>query len=702
MADFVGYRPNESIARRIARQLRANLGEAWQGAQYERPVKDEPGVMAEYGSTPVDPNQMPAYERVNSVGLKDLAEVGFEFGLSPALSLATYAPEAEGAKLPKGGKAAKASTKSQALKRVLKGETTSRSAGKSESFDPAGFVAAPKEVNVDRKFKSGEKEGLLRGTEAFGGIRSENLGPMRAQYMQKMEQGAPGRYWYDDTSADIFRLTGGDPERADILANMLATTSSRTPVGSNAMYGFKGWNQALVGNPVRTGGFPQAMGEDIEHMIANPEARATGLKRSPFSAGLSVAWRGPEFVKRATHDIHDVRAWGIKDPLTGEDWKKGVGDAGHRFLDEQADVVTQRANDRALAGYTDWNPYRSQAAAWISQKAAKEGVPIEEAARHYGDFIDDYSGQVTREWTPGTNTGHLPELSAQGANPRDRELYARYMEQALRGEGGVDRLASGAGALSDKTLRNVGVYEGDVNPGFISRIPVGKGTGTHEIEPSSAAVMDSVAAMHGLVGSQKQSAWNATLGPSSIKSAGAFNLKRDTPFTLEELRSLGPRVAQAGGDIPMVTPKGARVLEFADEGDPARMERVKQLRTIAPEYGATVEPMHRSSNIFPVDENFNAPEKYSTGPYIEKIEAGGPKMVEGFERTMQTLGPELLARTQKIAAAKGWTQAPFYEPLMRALSLGPGKALAELKRLRAEGVVPAAVMVDLGIDEGGE
>jgi hypothetical protein len=633
-------------------------------------------------------------ETRQDIGFGDIAETGFDL-LAP---LGAYAGEAEGAnplKAAKGGTGALA----KALRAGKK--APERAAFKLTPETPAEIrraVEAPREIAHGPRFKSGEKAGTYRGTEAFGGIDPNKLGQMRAEYMRKMETGAPGRLWYDDTSKDIFRLTGEDPTKADDLANMLAVTSARTPVGSNFMYGAKGWNQRAVGDPIKTGGFPTAMGKDITKAVSSPEAAATGLKRNPFSAGLSVEWRPPTGEKgiRPTHDIHDVRAWGIKDPLTGGDWQKGVGEAGHRFLDEQADVVTKRANEGALGGKQDWTPYRSQAAAWIAQKAAKEGVPIEEAAKHYGNFIDDYSAQVTREWVPGDNTGHL--LEALRADEPTRRAFSEDLEGVVRGPQGIDKLASEMGALSDVTLPNRGVYEGATNPGFTSRIPVGKGTGTHDIDPSSQRLVDAIAGAHGLLGTQKQSAWNFAGGPAAQKRAGAYRINRGTPFSEDELARLQSQTADVGGDIPQVDPRGARMLEFADEGADSRTALIKALRQSNPD--ATIEPMAVSKNIFPaVDDYGTAPEKYSTLPYIEKIEAGGPRVVEGFDRAMQTMAPQMLAKTEQWAAQKGWTQAPWFKSAMDALSSG---GLAKLKELQKAGVVPAAFVADFTAQQQGE
>jgi len=553
-------------------------------------------------------------------------------------------------------------------------------------------VAAPKQTNRKARYQSGNQKGTYVGSGAFGGITPQKAASMRSKYLDKVKRGVEGRLWYDKTSADIFRLVGENPQKADAMANALAITSSSTPVGSNMMMGAKGWNQYAVGDPMNTGKYPTRMSAQMLEAFEDPEASASGLKRGPFSAGLSVAWRGEDFVNRATHDIHDARAYGIRDPKTGRLWDKGIGEAGHRFLDDQADRVTQEANARALGGVTDWKPYRAQAASWISQKAETDGVPIEQAAKHYGDYINDYSGQVTREWVPGDNTKHMAELLR--ASPETRAQYSDDMEQVVRGPQGIDRLASEMGALSDRVIDNRGVYEGATNKGYASIIPVGKKTGADEIDPSSAKLLDSVAAAHGLLGVQKQSAWNFAAGKSPIKNAGQYQIRTGTPFTEQELADLNDLTNQYGADIPQVDPRGARILEFGPEGDPGRKALVSALRKKYPQ--AEISTQANSGNLFPADDSMNAPENWSAKPYIEKIEAAGPRVVEGFDRAAQQMAPELLAKANEWSAKNGFTQAEWYRPMMEGLAQG---GIARLKELVKQGVVPVVALSALGLSQ---
>jgi len=562
------------------------------------------------------------------------------------------------------------------------------------SMIPGGGKSGKGSKKLGRYLTGGTK-GNYRGTNAFGGINPQKLGVARRNYLADATAGADAsKYWYDDTSRDLFNLTGQQVPDADKLANVMATYSSRTPVGTNTMYGFKGWNEDLTGMPLTAGGFPNAMNKKVKAIMSGVEPGTSGLKREPYAEGLSVNWR-PNPNIRPTNDIHQVRAWGVTDPKTGKPWSKGVGKAGHQFLDDQSAWAVEQMNLRAQAAGEpmDWNNYRLQAAAWAPQRFRAGLAPdIQSAAKHYGDFIGENSGLLTREWTPGETSGHLPELL--GMPLATRQAYADALEAPVIGPNGIDNIVRGMGPLSAPTLPNLGVYEGNINPGFVSQVPVGKLTGTQQIDAASEKVMNAVASAHGLLGLQDQAAWNYAAGKPSNVSAGAYDFVRPGgPLSPDELARLRERTQALGIDMPIASPSGARVLMF-DETKPTTAQRkklAKELQAAGAEFGAELQPRVMSSNIIP--ENKPAPGQWSSKPYIAGIEAAGPRVVENFNRTMQTIAPAQLAATEAFAKQHGLTQAPYYRPMMEALSTG---GLDALKALVAKGIVPVTALYMVG------
>lgn len=611
---------------------------------------------------------------------------------------------------------------------------------------PPAAPVTPREVQAPRKseqasrYQSGEKKGIYRGTEGFlvgdtPGITKGQLGKIRKDYIADAQAGAPySKYWYDDTSKVIYDLTGGEIPKADDLAHALSVTSSSTPVGSNAMYGFKAWNQRATGEPIWTGKYPTRMSDDIARGWSGEDVMR-GLKRDPYKEGLSVHWR-PNPGLRPTNDIHQMRAYGIRDPKSGKPWSKGVGEAGHRFIDTQTAFSRNKLNQiaREAGEPEDWTDYRVQAAAWAPQRVKTgQAESLEDAAKHYGDFVDDYSAHVTREWVPGATTGHLPEMLRDDAL---KAKYSRMMEEVMQGHEGNDAMANAMGLLSSPTMTNRGVYEDVVSPGYISRIPVGKSTGSHAIDPASDAGVRALAGAHGLVGLQDQSAYNFLTGKASNRDVGGFRLERSLPndvgpevrgpFSDADLARLQARLPE-GVDIPQRDPRGARVLHFGDPygdeaaslgyaarlgggldetqadalvresfkpEDTARRKLVDQLRKTAREFRAELVPHESSTALFPTKPgSYDKPDTWSAKPFVEAVEGGGPGMEAGFNEFMREAAPQLLSKTEAIAKEHGLTQAPFFRPMMEALGTGGLPALKELIR---QGIVPVAVLGLIG------
>lgn len=95
----------------------------------------------------------------------------------------------------------------------------------------------------------------------------------------------------------------------------------------------------------------------------------------------------------------------------------------------------------------------------------------------------------------------------------------------------------------------------------------------------------------------------------------------------------------------------------------------------------------QSGNLIP----FNAPEQWSSKPFIEAIEAAGPKYSEAISKAMQPVAGGVLDTVTALAAKNGWTKAEWFQPMMEGLRDG---GIPRLKQLVKQGIVPAAFMAD--------
>lgn len=145
-----------------------------------------------------------------------------------------------------------------------------------------------------------------------------------------------------------------------------------------------------------------------------------------------------------------------------------------------------------------------------------------------------------------------------------------------------------------------------------------------------------------------------------------------------------------GLEAPQADPRGARALFFGGDAKAA----AKAGKDVAYQFGATSQPMSADTFLFPADENFNAPAKWSAQPFIDEIKAGGTKMAAGFDNFMQRQGPSMLNAVDSMAQRTGMTQAPWYRPMLEALSQG---GLPRLQELVKQGVVPVSALAALGL-----
>jgi len=252
-------------------------------------------------------------------------------------------------------------------------------------------------VSSRRVAKTGQYRGAPQGLDT-----PQKLGGLRTRLRDYAIKGLPGRDWYDRSSEAALDVAGGRPGVRDRYAAMNAVTSSGTKVQQNTMHGNKAYNQGLNQDPIVAGRFPQEMGRTSQSVWDSGERwyrdmPDLGDKRWPFYNALRVDPENP--VTRPTHDIVMARAFGYTEP-NGKLYSSGLGEARHRFMDEELTRLTQKANEEEWGGYKDWTLERMQAAIWTAKRSEVDGTSIEEAAKSYPDYYRDYSANVTLETMP--------------------------------------------------------------------------------------------------------------------------------------------------------------------------------------------------------------------------------------------------------------------------------------------------------------
>lgn len=538
---------------------------------------------------------------------------------------------------------------------------------------------APSEVDVaDRIGTTGQYRGAPAGVDT-----PAKLGQLRTQYLNRMEQGEPGMYWYDRSSQTLLDLAGDRPGLADRAAGAAAVTSQGAGVPANAAFLAKGHNQAVLGAPVNTGRFPSSQSPTIE-AIYNGSAvdpLDLGFKRGPFRENLSIAWN-PNPNMRATNDIRQARAYGYVNK-DGTPWDGGLGEAQHRFIDRQMDEVVDRANSRQLAGHTDWNNERAQAAAWVQQKAEEEGTSIADASRDFTDFLDPNTAHISTESMPGASTGHLPELLS--ASDADKLAYDQIQRGIFSDAKGRDRVAMEYNMLVRPTFYGPGYWQGKSNPS--TQIPVLAGRvnpkeGLASMDPASQALIEAVGATHGLLRGQEGVGYNFFGDPGAPLAARAIaELRLGRPLTQEEMVMLGMELDKRmpGLLAPVVSPQGVRLLSFGNDGaafTKLSKEMAKTLQAKDVQFAAPSSGLLGGDTFKPSD-------------YVTKIDLPQyPRLAEAFDRIAPSLAQPLYEADTAVAKAMNATQGPMIQLLRKTIA---NEGIRGVQKLIKTGAIPAAV-----------
>lgn len=597
------------------------------------------------------------------------------------------------------GKIAKVLSRSERLKKLF---NLSDDGLKSLRTELRKGISSKKRVGTTGQF-SGAPEGM---------DTPQKILAQRENYLITMGEGAAGRNWYHDASRWIRESAPEyqphivrDPK--ELLSRTLGRTSAGAGVDPNTMWGIKGYNQSLLGDPINTGRFPTATAKDIETWIES--GQSFGYKTDPFTLNLHIDW-DPSLGKRPVHDIWDGRAWGYKGP-GGKPWDAGFGIAQHRHMDEESEAVTRVANQFRLSGAEDWDHMRSQAAAWTGEKIRAGELSAEDAAKHFGDYAKQDLVDMTRETVPGSNTQHL-----QGLIDADFDLKQLYHDEVNKiiYPQGRDVISDAYGLLQESVNPGIGIYERQINPGTVVSVYGGRTlspVGNKELgllDPSSHKLIENAQDAYSWLTAQKGSAINKPLIGKGVTqnlsnmidfSAGRnLSLDEMTSLHKEMLQEFGPELMDNGISLIMSN-DGARVLNLteADWWQGPKIsgkdfsKRVKSAyeRSVAPD--ATGRVAYASTSY--KENPWDLPGGRYGQSYLEGMEGGG-HIQASFESVVPGLS-EKLSELDRRFAKEFPELGPPSSYIQMARKAVAEKGLAGLNHLIRTGELPEVVGASL-------
>jgi len=533
---------------------------------------------------------------------------------------------------------------------------------------------------------TGQYRGAPRGTTT-----PQKLGALRKSLQQSLERGVFGRAWYDRSSKAARDLTADRTGLRDRYAGSIAVTSADTAVSGNAGFAIKGYNQLVAGDPVHTGRYPQRMSENIEKISSGEPVMLTDKVGPFFEANTLDEIFAKEI--RPTNDLWMARAFGYtqKDPKTGKfvEWSSGLGEAQHRFMDEEMGDLVKYANKNKIGGFDDWTPERVQAAIWVDTKARREGTSIERAATDFATDLDSRSINITSESAPSSGLEHMEGV--YGDPDRAKQAFDAQ-NVALTDDAGRNILSVHANALTRPQITGQGVYQGQTNPVAVNRILGGQQTGSAVIDPSSKKLADTIAATEGLVKGQDSVGYNFLREPKTIGEKGQPGYKT---ATAQRNAAVGPQrdIAEVQGALDGVfkdkkgrptmiaTPSEEGVRYLYVGGDALSAAQQKTLRGIV---GKEIQFKQNSGDLVGADT-------YKPSAYLEKIdETIYANMDEATRYAADAL--EQLDDALAIDYPDAGPRSSVLQQTRQALIDG---GIEKVKQLVKQGVLPATVLAVL-------
>ena len=202
---------------------------------------------------------------------------------------------------------------------------------------------------------------------------------------QLAEEGAPGRLWYERSSDAILNVAGGDKNRAEQIAQLIAIYSPQTTVQVNTTNAVKAYNRAMAGGDIFKGEVigsikRETIGTYSDMKAAQSAARAAGGR----AAGVQARQVGDKVIVE-------------KGPLEADAIFKGAGG-------KNAGVIRQNVGDE-IRIYKPDPSYDNIATAQrdlAAQLLMKEGVQFD--GRKINNFYINLMRQIDPDLVQGVTS----------------------------------------------------------------------------------------------------------------------------------------------------------------------------------------------------------------------------------------------------------------------------------------------------------
>lgn len=396
-------------------------------------------------------------------------------------------------------------------------------------------------------------------------------------------EGERGRFWYENSSREVLRMTGGDVQEARKFVALLAIYSPQAKVDANSTFALRAWAQYKAGQPI-----------SVKTKVMDDKAKAALDDVDAFWSGEKTG----NFFHNLLREI-DPSTEG-KQGATIDMWMMRAGQ-----YDNDAPTATQYAfmenETNRVAAEMGWEPQQVQAAIWVAMKARMENDGVKKAteassekkgwirfdkkrgedgklskvrvildadkhranwlkhafehtptaddtAKAKFDFADGllrHIGQVSFEARPGRTTGVLPGI--HDAPYAQQVEFQQAVQRAFLDDQGRDTLAHYLGLLVDNDILLPGVWQGEVSPSTQKRVamaPAKGDAGKSKVDPAQAEALNLYAAVAGLVARQEGVGWHRPFYAGAKSKANGVDIDIGRPLNPREVADLEKAVGK--------------------------------------------------------------------------------------------------------------------------------------------------------------
>jgi len=524
--------------------------------------------------------------------------------------------------------------------------------------------------------------------------------PTLRKWLRKLaDEGAPGRFWYENSSKAVLQFVGGDVVEARKFVALLAIYSPQAKVDTNSTFAIRAWAQYKAGQKIDVK--TRVMDEKAQAALDNVDEFWSGEKTGNFFFNLLSE------IDPATKGKHGA---------TIDMWMMRAG----RYAND-APSVTQYAfmenETNRLAAELGWEPQQVQAAIWVAMKARMEnkGVKkdteaksekrgwirfeqkideetgkkkkvrvilddqnhrdnwLEHAFAHdpttddtqqakfdFSDGLRRHMGQVSWEPRPSTK---LPILPGVHSAPYEQQVeFQQAVLKALRDQYGNDLIAMRLGLLTEDQVSGPGVWEKVVSAGSQARIVMApsKGEdGKSKIDPQQKKLLEAYAAFLGILLHQDGVGYHRPFYTTTKTAQNAVELRIGKPFSQDQASELwsamNKRMLALGltkweNDTGLVSSQqGMRIVNYGV------MEDNKAFRRLAEAAASEVTGDVADFLEFASDGNLvsnNWLEEKNGESYQQRVSASGRSDLLGWGRDV--LAPRVQAVFNDFSQRYGW------------------------------------------------